>query len=166
MRKETPTMCPTFIVTGEEIMSTRGRANTIRAALEMRGVRNGIVKKPGSRSSTEQLPFLQASLRSAFQCKPCAAESRVVARAHSAARAIIARTAVQFRRFSGENGCLLPSLANQALQSILVRSLLTKTVGIAWQRPLPHFARQRFDRWFARRARSPAGFARAGDPLG
>ena len=37
-RKQTPTMCPTFIATGEEIMSTRGRANVIRAALELRGV--------------------------------------------------------------------------------------------------------------------------------
>ena len=41
-RKETPTMCPTFIATGEEIMSTRGRANAIRAALELRGVANAI----------------------------------------------------------------------------------------------------------------------------
>ena len=36
-RKETPTMCPTFMATGEEFMSTRGRANAIRAALEGRG---------------------------------------------------------------------------------------------------------------------------------
>src|SRR5438552_335733 len=35
-RKDTPIMCPTFIATGEEIMSTRGRANIIRAALELR----------------------------------------------------------------------------------------------------------------------------------
>ena len=35
-------MCPTFVATGEEIMSTRGRANAIRAALEMRGVEAAI----------------------------------------------------------------------------------------------------------------------------
>jgi len=35
-RKDTPIMCPTFIATGEEIMSTRGRANIIRAALALR----------------------------------------------------------------------------------------------------------------------------------
>src|SRR5690606_37222237 len=34
--KRAPAMCPTFIATGEEIMSTRRRANTIRAALEGR----------------------------------------------------------------------------------------------------------------------------------
>ena len=36
--KQTPTMCPTFVATGEEIMSTRGRANAIRAALERREI--------------------------------------------------------------------------------------------------------------------------------
>ena len=40
-RKDTPTMCPTFVATGEEIMSTRGRANAIRAALELRGEPGG-----------------------------------------------------------------------------------------------------------------------------
>jgi Fe-S oxidoreductase len=35
-RKDAPTMCPTFLATGEEYMSTRGRANAIRASLELR----------------------------------------------------------------------------------------------------------------------------------
>ena len=35
-RKDAPMMCPTFLATGDEVMSTRGRANTIRAALELR----------------------------------------------------------------------------------------------------------------------------------
>ena len=33
-RKDTPIMCPTFLATGDEIMSTRGRANVIRWALQ------------------------------------------------------------------------------------------------------------------------------------
>src|SRR5438876_1138085 len=36
-RKDTPIMCPTFIATGDEVMSTRGRANIIRRALDLRG---------------------------------------------------------------------------------------------------------------------------------
>jgi Fe-S oxidoreductase len=51
----------------------------------------------------------------------------------------------------GRLGCLMPRLANVALDSLLVRSLLGKVLGFGWQRPLPHYARQRFDRWFARR---------------
>ncbi len=38
--KQTNTMCPTFMATGEEGMSTRGRANAIRAVLELRGSGN------------------------------------------------------------------------------------------------------------------------------
>src|SRR6185437_4257894 len=34
--KQTGVMCPTFMATGDEVMSTRGRANIIRAALELR----------------------------------------------------------------------------------------------------------------------------------
>src|SRR5207237_4308572 len=34
--KQTGIMCPTFMATHDEVMSTRGRANIIRAALELR----------------------------------------------------------------------------------------------------------------------------------
>src|SRR6266436_1223332 len=42
-RKDTGIMCPTFMATGDEIMSTRGRANIIRAALELRFRNDGDV---------------------------------------------------------------------------------------------------------------------------
>src|SRR5438067_699822 len=35
-RKDAPTMCRTFLATGEEVMSTRGRANVIRKVLQWR----------------------------------------------------------------------------------------------------------------------------------
>ena len=38
--KQSGIMCPTFMATHEEVMSTRGRANIIRAALELRLPRN------------------------------------------------------------------------------------------------------------------------------
>jgi len=47
-------------------------------------------------------------------------------------------------------GCAVPHLANALLGSLLIRSLLAKSLGIAWQRPLPKFTESRFDRWFAR----------------
>src|ERR1043166_8452201 len=34
--KQSGIMCPTFIATHDEVMSTRGRANIVRAALELR----------------------------------------------------------------------------------------------------------------------------------
>ena len=57
-------MCPTFLVTGEEIMSTRGRANAIRAALELRGVQGDPLR------SAE----LEAALGNCLSCKACTTE--------------------------------------------------------------------------------------------
>src|SRR5438552_599737 len=63
-RKDTPIMCPTFIATGEEIMSTRGRANIIRAALELR------VNGHDPLKSAE----LDAALSNCLSCKGCTPE--------------------------------------------------------------------------------------------
>ena len=152
-RKETPTMCPTFLATGEEIMSTRGRANAIRAALELRGLKNG-----DALHSAE----LEAALSNCLSCKACTTECpsnvNLALLKAELMYARIRRDGLTLRErvlssldFLGRLGCRFPWLANQALDSLLVRSVLSKTMGLAWQRPLPHYARQRFDRWFARR---------------
>ena len=62
--KRTGTMCPTFMATGEEIMSTRGRANIIRAALELRVDGHDPLK------SAE----LDAALSNCLSCKACTPE--------------------------------------------------------------------------------------------
>ena len=155
-RKETPTMCPTFIATGEEIMSTRGRANAIRAALELRGLDNGDPLRSAE---------LEAALSNCLSCKACTTEcpSNVNLSLLKAEllHARIHRDGLSWRErlissvdFLGRLGCRMPRLANLALDSLFVRSILAKTLGLAWQRPLPHYARQRFDRWFKRRQRS------------
>jgi FAD/FMN-containing dehydrogenase/Fe-S oxidoreductase len=157
-RKETPTMCPTFIATGEEIMSTRGRANAIRAALDLRGI---------SGNDPLRCAELDAALSNCLSCKACTTEcpSNVNMSLLKAEllHARIQRDGLSWRQrlFSsvdllGKLGCRMPWLANRALDSLVVRSLLAKTLGIAWQRPLPHYAKQRFDRWFAARAPSPS----------
>jgi FAD/FMN-containing dehydrogenase/Fe-S oxidoreductase len=156
-RKETATMCPTFIVTGDEIMSTRGRANTIRAVLERRGM-NGT----DPLGSAE----LETALTNCLSCKACTTEcpSNVNMSLLKAEllHARIKRDGLSLRErvFSdvdslGRLGCRFPRLANFALGSLLVRTVLNKTVGIAWQRPLPPYAKQRFDRWFWRRKSRP-----------
>jgi len=154
-RKETPTMCPTFVATGEEVMSTRGRANAIRAVLEARGEGNG---------DPLQSAELAAALSNCLSCKACTSEcpSNVNLSLLKAEllHARIQRDGLSLRErlFSsldllGKTGCRVPRLANLALDSLLVRSLLSKVLGLAWQRPLPHYALQRFDHWFARRER-------------
>ena len=149
-RKETPTMCPTFLVIGEEIMSTRGRANAIRAALEGRGQPN---------ADRLRCPEMEAALSDCLGCKACTTECpsnvNLALLKTELLHAQIQRDGLPLRQrlFSsldrlGKMGCLMPRVANGLLDSLFVRTLLAKTLGIAWQRPLPHYARQRFDRWF------------------
>ncbi len=151
-RKETPTMCPTYLATHEEIMSTRGRANAIRAALEMRGVEHG--------DSLDCLE-LESALSNCLACKACTTECpsnvNMALLKAELLQARLERDGLSWRQrlfcsldLLGTIGCHLPSFANILLDSLLVRSVLSKTIGIAWQRPLPHFAKQRFDHWFAR----------------
>jgi FAD/FMN-containing dehydrogenase/Fe-S oxidoreductase len=157
-RKETPTMCPTFLVTGEEIMSTRGRANAIRAALELRGIEGGDPLRSAE---------LEAALSNCLSCKACTSECpsnvNLTLLKAELLHARIQRDGLPLRErvFSsvdvlGKLGCLFPSLANRAVDSLVVRSFLKKLLGIAWQRPLPHYAKLPFDRWFARHRRPDA----------
>src|SRR5437762_1597851 len=62
--KQTGIMCPTFMATHEEVMSTRGRANIIRAALELR------VNGHDPLRSAE----LDAALSNCLSCKGCTPE--------------------------------------------------------------------------------------------
>jgi FAD/FMN-containing dehydrogenase/Fe-S oxidoreductase len=156
-RKETPTMCPTFVATGEEIMSTRGRANAIRAALEMRGV-----------SDPLRCAEMEAALSNCLGCKACTSEcpSNVNLALLKAellhGRHQLHGASARERMFSsvdglGKMGCIFPGMANRLLQSTWVRRMMGKMLGIATRRPLPAYAEERFDRWFARRGPSPGG---------
>src|SRR6266567_340841 len=62
--KQTGIMCPTFMATHDEVMSTRGRANIIRAALELR------VNGHDPLRSAE----LDAALSNCLSCKGCTPE--------------------------------------------------------------------------------------------
>src|SRR5438046_2691808 len=63
-RTDAPMMCPTFVATGDDVMSTRGRAHIIRAALELRGNGHDPLK------SAE----LEAALSNCLSCKGCTPE--------------------------------------------------------------------------------------------
>ena len=152
-RKDTPTMCPTFIATGEEIMSTRGRANTIRAVLEGR---------VGGTAELLRAPELDKALDFCLSCKACETECPSnVNLALLKSELLHARqekygTPLSERIFSrvdvlGKLGTLTPGLANQSLQWKWLRGLMEKTLGIDKRRPLPPYASQRFDTWFKQR---------------
>jgi len=150
--KQTGIMCPTFIATHDEIMSTRGRANIIRAALELRTNGHDPLK------SDE----LDTALSNCLSCKGCTPECPSnVNLALLKAEMLYARwrrdgLPLRERIFSnvdllGKLGCVMPKLTNRLLDSKPVRVALEKTFGISAQRSLPHYASERFDKWFARR---------------
>ena len=161
-RKETPTMCPTFVATGAEAMSPRGRANGIRAALEGRLVPGGPVVS---------LLGLTELLESCLSCKACATEcpsnvslpllkAELTHARHRTEGVPWLAQAVSRVDLLGRLGCLAPRAANALLELPLARALLQKVLGLAASRPLPRFAAERFDRWFARRSAGARGASR------
>jgi Fe-S oxidoreductase len=155
-RKETPTMCPTFMATGEEAMSTRGRANLIRAALDRRTTDGG---------PALDAPELEMALSNCLSCKACTTEcpSNVNLALLKAelqwARIRRNGLTLQERLFSsvdllGRLGCSWPRLANEFVTSGRLRRLIARLTGLSPERLLPRYASQRFDRWFAERERT------------
>jgi len=148
--KQTPTMCPTYLATGEEGMSTRGRANLIRAALELRDQADPL--------HSEELEY---ALSNCLACRACTNEcpSNVnlpllkaeLLHAKTKRDGLTARqrliTSVDLL---GRIGTLMPWLMNSIFNSHSVRHVFGKLFGITSERPTPAFARQRFDRWFAK----------------
>ncbi len=115
-RKDAPTMCPTFLATGEEYMSTRGRANAIRAALELRT----------SGDDPLRAREIDDALNNCLSCKGCTTECPSnVNMALLKAELLYARhrrdgLPLRERMLSavdslGRLGCLAPALANAAL---------------------------------------------------
>src|SRR5438876_3353830 len=158
--KQTGIMCPTFMATGEEVMSTRGRANVIRAALEMR------VNGRDPLKSEE----LDAALSNCLSCKCCTPECPSnVNLALLKAEMLHARwrrdgLPLRERIFShvdmlGRMGCAMPALTNPILDFKPLRALMEAALGISAKRSLPHYARERFDKWFKKHA-----VAGVGDP--
>ena len=150
--KHTPTMCPTYIATGEEIMSTRGRANAIRAVLESRGTGGDPLRSPE----------LEAALSNCLSCKACTNECpsnvNMALLKAELLHARIRRDGLKLRErllsdvdSLGRLGCAVPGIANFLLKSASVRHIFGKFLGFTPERPLPPFALERFDHWFAKR---------------
>ncbi len=179
-RKLAPTMCPTFLATGEEIMSTRGRANIIRAALEL-GVRGHVrAFESGDVSPHSKDPLksaeLDAALSNCLSCKGCTPEcpsnvnlallkAEMLYARHKRDGLPLRERILSNVDFLGRIGCAMPSLANAIIDLKPLRVIMEKTLGLSARRSLPHYAKERFDRWFARHCsgglRPPNGAQRA-----
>ena len=152
-RKSAPTMCPTFLATGEEALSTRGRANLIRMVLQTRRTDG-----PDPLAA----PELAAALEPCLGCKACATEcpsnvnlallkAELLHARHERDGVPWPQRLLGAVDLLGRLGCLVPDLANDLLQRPWLRHWLADTVGLTARRPLPAYARERFDQWWARR---------------
>jgi Fe-S oxidoreductase len=183
--KQSGIMCPTFIATHDEVMSTRGRANIIRAALELRlprkdpesfRDRNMTAGKPSLPGDPLKSAELDAALSNCLSCKGCTPECPSnVNLALLKAEMLHARwrrdgLPLRERILSnvdllGKLGCMMPRLTNRLLGSKTARIAMEKTIGISARRSLPHYASERFDKWFVKHCsgglRPPDGAHRA-----
>ena len=159
-RKDAPIMCPTFLATGEEIMSTRGRANVIRKVLQWR--ENG-----GDPLESEEL---DAALSNCLSCKGCTPEcpsnvnlallkAELLYAAHQKHGMGLRERILSRPDILGRIGCGMPRLANAVLEFLPIRILMERTIGLSAKRTLPKYADECFDRWFKEHA-----VAGGGDP--
>jgi FAD/FMN-containing dehydrogenase/Fe-S oxidoreductase len=152
-RKDAPMMCPTFLATSDEIMSTRGRANVIRKVLQWR--------EDGSDPLLSE--ELDAALSNCLSCKGCTPEcpSNVnlallkaeLLYAGIRKRGLGLRERILSRPdLLGQLGCMMPVLTNSMLEFAPLRAVMEKTIGLSAKRTLPKYAGERFDHWFEKRA--------------
>jgi Fe-S oxidoreductase/FAD/FMN-containing dehydrogenase len=159
--KKAPTMCPTFSITHDEALSTRGRANTIRAALE------GRFDHPSPLAAAE----LSQVLSSCLSCKACITEcpsnvdmaqlkAELIHARHREQGAPLIDRLISASDLLGRLGTLMPGLANTMLRWRGLRRMVERILGLDSDAPIPPFARQRFDRWFRRRKPATDGVRR------
>ncbi|MBV9009802.1 MAG: FAD-binding protein [Verrucomicrobia bacterium] len=154
-RKDAPMMCPTFLATGEEVQSTRGRANVIREVLQWRD--NG--------RDPLQSEELDAALSNCVSCKGCTPEcpsnvnmallkAELLYAAQKRHGLGLRERVLSRPDLLGEFGCTFPRMTNALLEFGPLRALMQKTLGLSAKRTLPKYASERFDRWFQKRASS------------
>jgi FAD/FMN-containing dehydrogenase/Fe-S oxidoreductase len=144
-------MCPTYRAADEEILSTRGRANSLRRA--MTGELDAAATDP---------EFVREVLDLCVGCKGCANDCP----SEVDLAKLKAELAHQHHREHGSSlrdrlfgdvdraarwGSRLAPVANRLPELPGARLLLEKTLGVARERELPTFRRESFAEWFAER---------------
>ena len=146
------TMCPTYRATGDEIQTTRGRANLLRAAI------SGELDE--SELYTER--FQQAVLEQCIGCKGCKSDcptgvdlaklkAELAHQYHQREGA-----SLRDRFFANADRVAAAGSATAPVSNLFprlpgARVLLEKTLGISADRVLPTFRRETFEDWFAAR---------------
>lgn len=142
-------MCPSYRATREEMHSTRGRANLLRAFISEKTL-NG--------SPRPNLDEVKAALDLCLSCKACATEcvagvDMSKLKSEFMAHFYAARGMPLRAWLLGRIGALSPLAATLAPISnwALNQPVFKRALGIAEPRVLPSFTRRTFDRWWRSR---------------
>jgi FAD/FMN-containing dehydrogenase/Fe-S oxidoreductase len=157
------TMCPSFMVTGEEEHSTRGRANLLRAVLAG--------KLPAASVADERL---RQAMDLCVECKGCKAEcpsgvdmaklkAEVLTKYHDAHGASVRTRLFAHIALVGRLGSATAPVSNWIGRVRPFRWLAHWLLGIHHRRALPAFARTRFSVWFGRHQAGQAHDAPRGE---
>ena len=152
-RKAAPMMCPTYLATGDEIMSTRGRANVIR---------NVLLRRNSEGDDGLNSDELDAALSNCLSCKGCTPEcpsnvnlallkAELLYAQHRKHGLPVRERVLSNVDLLGRLGCMLPGIANTSLELTPLRAVMERSLGLSAKRSLPHYTRQRFDHWFHQR---------------
>ena len=152
-KKNEGTMCPSYMVTMEDVHSTRGRANYMREIL------SGKVDLQEFSGKA-----LHDALDLCLECKGCKAECpsnvdmaklKYEFLAHyNEANGTPLRSQIFARIHSlSKMASVWPSMANSVMARPVVRKALDRYLGIDARRSLPPIATQTFEAWFRKRTR-------------
>lgn len=156
------TMCPSFIATGDEMHTTRARANALRVALSDGGLLRGLDD-----------PHLAEVMDLCLSCKACKTEcptgvdmarlkaeylSRTILRDGATPRARLIADMPRLARWGGR----FPRLVNLISQSAPVRAYMERRFGLDRRVPPPRFAHRTFRAWYRARRRSEPGLSARG----
>ena len=145
-------MCPSYMATGDEMHTTRARANALRIALSNREMLDGLTD-----------PALDEVFDLCLSCKACKTECPTgtdIAKLKAEWLAAKHRREGVPRRSRliadsvglAKWGSRFAPLSNWVMRNPLVRVVLEKRYGLDRRIPPPKFVRQTFRKWFDRRS--------------
>ncbi len=145
------TMCPSYVATGDELHTTRARANALRMALSDKSLLNGLDD-----------PALDEVMDLCLSCKACKTECPTgVDMAKLKAEWLHRRNERRGVPLRSRLVAMLPKIAplacefaplvNAVSQSKLGRAMADVVLGFDRRVPLPRFARRTFREWFVAR---------------
>jgi FAD/FMN-containing dehydrogenase/Fe-S oxidoreductase len=145
LKRQSGTMCPSFMVTRDEMHSTRGRANALRATM------TGLLPPEALTGSP-----LYEVMDLCISCKGCKAECPSAVDMARLKLEFLARYhevhGVPLRSRLFGNLSVLNRLAAGPIiavaNRIMQNQILRRRLGITTQRPLPRLARQTFESWW------------------